>query len=281
MKYFQSLLLLFVCTISFAQLNGSWQGILIQDNLNGTTTNFAVWVELIVEGSELKGSFRSEQANSPYYKISSIIGKIDGDNVVIKEKQIVNHNTKNGTGWCFLLAKFVYSKSEQKLKGSYTSETEGCVPGELVLVKSNKAFNREATEIVESSSLEKVEKLLGDKKAIIGKQFVLTDVNYQSGKFNIVSSSFEYLNRIANLLIENSTINIHLKGHTDSDGDDENNFVLSQKRARSVADYLINKGVVRGRITYEGYGESRPIAKNETKEEKATNRRVELLIISE
>ena len=85
MKYFQSFLLLLVCGTTFAQLDGSWQGVLIQDNQNGTTTNFAIWVELIVDGPQLKGSFRSEQANSPYYKISSIIGKINGDNVVIKD----------------------------------------------------------------------------------------------------------------------------------------------------------------------------------------------------
>ena len=234
MKYFQSFLLLLVCGTTFAQLDGSWQGVLIQDNQNGTTTNFAIWVELIVDGPQLKGSFRSEQANSPYYKISSIIGKINGDNVVIKEKEIVNQNTESGKGWCFLLARFDYNASEQKLKGTYTSETEGCVPGELVLVKSNRAFNRAATEIAEASSLENVEKLLVEKKAVSGKQFVLTDVNYQSGKHSIVSSSNAYLNKITTLLKENNAINIHLKGHTDSDGDDENNFILFEIKGNKL-----------------------------------------------
>lgn len=266
---------------AFAQLDGSWQGVLIQDNENGTTTNFAVWVELIIDGDQIKGSFRSEQANTPYYKISSITGKIDGDNVVVKEKVIVNHNTQEGMGWCFLLAKFVYSESEQKLKGTYTSATEGCTPGGLVLMKSNKEFNRAETEIVVSSSLQDIDSLLNIEKTVAGKQFVLTDVNYQSGRHNIVSNSYFYLKKIAKLLKENSTIKIHLKGHTDSDGDDENNFILSQKRAKSVSDYLIKNGIKRERITYEGYGESRSISTNETKEGKQLNRRVELLIVSE
>ena len=281
MRYLQSLLLLFLCSSAFGQLNGSWQGVLIQGNPDGTTTNFAIWVELIVDGAQLKGSIRSEQANSPYYKISSLIGKVEGANVVVKEKVIVNENTQEGMGWCLLLAKFVYNESEQKLKGTYTSATEGCVPGELVLVKSNKAFNRAATEIVEASSLENVKELLIKKTAVVGKQFVLTDVNYQSGKHSITSSSYSYLNKITKLLKENSSIKIHLKGHTDSDGDDENNFILSQKRAKSVSDYLVKKGVKEERITFEGYGESRSIATNESKEGKQLNRRVELLIVSE
>lgn len=281
MKYFNPLILLFLCSTVFGQLDGSWQGVLIQNNQDGTTTNFAIWVELKLEGNELNGSFRSEQANSPYYKISSIIGKVEGNKVVIKEKTIVNENTQEGMGWCLLLARFDYSKSEQKLKGNYTSSTEGCVPGELVLVKSNKTFNHGETKTVEASSLAEVEKLLSAKKAIIGKQFVLTNVNFQSGKHNITSNSYTYLNKITSLLKENNAIKIHLKGHTDSDGDDENNFILSQKRAKSVSDYLVKKGIEKERITFEGYGESRPIDTNKTKKGKQANRRVELLIVSE
>jgi outer membrane protein OmpA-like peptidoglycan-associated protein len=281
MKYCQSLLFLFLCSSVFGQLNGSWQGVLIQGNPDGSTTNFAIWLDLFVDGPRIKGSIRSEQANTPYYKISSIIGKVEGNNILVKEKIIVNEDTQEGMGWCLLLAKFVYNESEQKLKGTYTSDTEGCVPGELVLVKSNKAFNREATEIIEASSLEEVEALLGEEIAVVGKQFVLTDVKFQSGKHNIASSSYSYLNKIVRLLKENSSIKIHLKGHTDSDGDDENNFILSQKRAKSVSEYLEKKGVNEDMVTYEGYGESRSIATNESKPGKQLNRRVELLIVAE
>ena len=281
MRYFQTLLLLLFWGTIFGQLDGSWQGVLIQNNSGKTTTNFAIWVELKLEGNQLTGILRSEQANSPYYKVSTITGEIDGDHVVFKERKIVNHKTKQGQGWCLLLAEFVYNKHEQKLKGTYTSSTQGCVPGELILVKSNKAFNHGATAIVETSSLEKVESLLNATQNVVGKQFVLSDVNYQSGKYTISSSSSPYLNKITALLKENATLKIHLKGHTDSDGDDENNFILSQKRAKSVSDYLLKKGIKQDRITFEGYGESRSIATNQTKDGKKENRRVELLIISE
>jgi outer membrane protein OmpA-like peptidoglycan-associated protein len=281
MRHFQTLLFILFCGTVFGQLEGSWQGILIQKNADESTTNFAIWVELKVEDTQLIGKLRSEQANSPFFKVSGITGTIDGDEVSFKEEEIVNHNTQQGQGWCLLLAKFVYHEAEQKLKGTYSSATEGCIPGALVLVKSNKAFNHSATTIVEASSLEEVESLLNTKQNVVGKQFVLSDVNYQSGRHSIVSSSYPYLNKIALLLSENNTIRIHLKGHTDSDGDDENNFMLSQKRAKSVSNYLVKKEIKQERITFEGYGESRSIATNETKEGKKENRRVELLIISE
>ena len=279
MKLFQTLLFLFLFGTSFGQLDGGWQGILIQENPDKTTTNFAIWVDIKTSGTQLTGSFRSEQAKTPYFKVSKIKGKIDGRKIFLKEETIISENTESGMFWCFLLAKFNFIESEQKLKGTYTSE--GCMPGELVLIRANKRFNLGATKITESSSLEDVEKLLSEQKAVEGKQFVLTDVNYQSGKHNIVSSSYAYLNRITSLLNENSSLKIHLKGHTDSDGDDENNFLLSQKRAKSVSNYMINEGIDETRITYEGYGESRSIASNQSKEGKRVNRRVELLIISD
>jgi len=83
------------------------------------------------------------------------------------------------------------------------------------------------------------------------------------------------------LLNEYKSIKIHLKGHTDNDGDDENNFILSQKRAKSVADFLVKKGIDKERVFYEGFGESRPLLENNSEANKQIDRRVELQIISQ
>ena len=71
---------------------------------------------------------------------------------------------------------------------------------------------------------------------------------------------------------------IDVLGHTDSDGADAYNQTLSERRARSVADYLIGRGVQSARIGTRGYGETQPIASNATEEGKAANRRVEIKI---
>jgi len=69
-------------------------------------------------------------------------------------------------------------------------------------------------------------------------------------------------------------------GHTDSYGTEEYNMGLSVRRARAVADYLVAGGIDRSRLRVEGYGETQPVASNDTEDGRAQNRRVELSVIS-
>jgi outer membrane protein OmpA-like peptidoglycan-associated protein len=73
---------------------------------------------------------------------------------------------------------------------------------------------------------------------------------------------------------------IEISGHTDSKGSDTYNEVLSRKRAQAVVNWLVANGISRDRLTYEGYGESRPLASNDDEEEgRELNRRTEFKII--
>ena len=78
---------------------------------------------------------------------------------------------------------------------------------------------------------------------------------------------------------ENPAIVIEMSAHTDAKGSDEYNFKLSDNRARSVMEYIISKGIDASRITSKGYGESKPVATNETDEGRQLNRRVEFTIL--
>lgn len=86
------------------------------------------------------------------------------------------------------------------------------------------------------------------------------------------------LNDVASVLSQYPKTYIDVYGHTDSDGSDAYNQTLSERRAQSVANYLVTKGVQSARIGTRGYGESQPIASNATEEGKAANRRVEIKI---
>jgi OmpA-OmpF porin, OOP family len=77
-------------------------------------------------------------------------------------------------------------------------------------------------------------------------------------------------------LIKYNDARISLEGHTDSEGDDASNLALSKSRAKSVAEYLVKKGIEANRVTSDGFGETRPIAPNDTAENKAKNRRVDM-----
>ncbi|MBN1448984.1 MAG: OmpA family protein, partial [Bacteroidetes bacterium] len=91
------------------------------------------------------------------------------------------------------------------------------------------------------------------------------------------ASSFE-LDRLVRFLESNPAIRIVIAAHTDDIGTDEYNLDLSKKRARSVVDYLVNKGIESKRLESIGYGESRPEVPNNTEENRARNRRVEFRI---
>jgi OOP family OmpA-OmpF porin len=80
-------------------------------------------------------------------------------------------------------------------------------------------------------------------------------------------------------LLQNPDIRIEVAGHTDSVGNDAYNLALSERRANTVRDYLIKKGVPADRLTAKGYGETEPVADNSTEEGRALNRRVGLRII--
>jgi len=86
------------------------------------------------------------------------------------------------------------------------------------------------------------------------------------------------LDKLASILQKYPDTNIIIAGHTDSTGDANYNMELSKKRATTVADYLASKNVNRSRMTVNWYGETKPIASNDTKEGRAQNRRVEILI---
>jgi outer membrane protein OmpA-like peptidoglycan-associated protein len=75
------------------------------------------------------------------------------------------------------------------------------------------------------------------------------------------------------------TLVLEVEGHTDSQGDDLYNLELSQRRAQAVVDYLVAKGVPRAQLQAQGFGETKPIADNRTKEGRAQNRRVVFTIV--
>ena len=87
------------------------------------------------------------------------------------------------------------------------------------------------------------------------------------------------LDEVAQTLAEYPKTIIDVLGHTDSDGSEAYNQALSERRARSVSDYLTSHGVAAVRIATTGYGETRPIASNETPDGKAQNRRVEIKVV--
>ncbi|WP_321285683.1 OmpA family protein [uncultured Sunxiuqinia sp.] len=114
----------------------------------------------------------------------------------------------------------------------------------------------------------------------IGNTTVLRNIFFETGKYNLLPHSKTELEKLIVFLKNNPQVKIEIGGHTDHVGGEEMNQMLSEKRAKSVFDYLVENQVSQDRLTYKGYGFSIPIESNETKEGRAKNRRTEFKIIS-
>ena len=107
-------------------------------------------------------------------------------------------------------------------------------------------------------------------------RIVLRGVNFEFDKSNIDAASAGVLDVAAEQLANCPNVAVKVDGYTDSIGTDAYNQGLSERRANAVMSHLIDRGVPASRLTATGYGESDPIASNETAEGRALNRRVEL-----
>ncbi len=108
------------------------------------------------------------------------------------------------------------------------------------------------------------------------KKIVLRNVNFDFDKDNIRADARPILDEAVRILKNETTEAVICEGHTDSKGTDAYNMGLSRRRAGSVKQYLVRNGVAASRIRTEGFGESRPVATNDTEDGRAQNRRVEL-----
>jgi len=116
------------------------------------------------------------------------------------------------------------------------------------------------------------------KRPEVGETFVLRNVFFDFDESTLKKESEVELNKLADYLTKNKGIKIEIGGHTDNQGSESYNERLSNDRAKAVYEYLVNKGINSNRMTYKGYGMSKPIATNETEEGRALNRRTEFTI---
>lgn len=109
----------------------------------------------------------------------------------------------------------------------------------------------------------------------------LDPVHFESGETLSRSVDTVKLEKVLALLKSDPSLELIIEGHTDSEGDNDANLSLSLKRARWVADWLIQKGIDGNRLRSRGYGESRPIMGNETAAGRAINRRIEFKVVAQ
>ena len=105
-------------------------------------------------------------------------------------------------------------------------------------------------------------------------------ITFETGSADLTAEGTLVVENVARVLEQSPGVQIEIHGHTDSDGDETTNQVLSQQRAEAVSTALSLRGIDIGRLTAVGFGESNPIAPNVTDDGRATNRRIEFVVAS-
>ncbi len=117
------------------------------------------------------------------------------------------------------------------------------------------------------------------EKIKVDEQFILANILFATNKYNLLEPSKNELNELVRFLNENPTIKIEIQGHTDNVGSPASNLTLSNSRAKSVLEFLVEEGIDNKRLTSKGYGETMPISSNDSDEGRRLNRRTEIKIL--
>lgn len=117
-------------------------------------------------------------------------------------------------------------------------------------------------------------------KIPIGQSIKLENILFEKASAVLLPESYPELDKLLKFMQVSPTVVIEIAGHTSSEGNDSYNMKLSQDRAKSIAKYLVDKGIAANRIVAKGYGETKPVATNDTEDGRKLNRRVEFKIMS-
>ncbi|MGK7390669.1 MAG: OmpA family protein [Candidatus Cyclobacteriaceae bacterium M2_1C_046] len=159
---------------------------------------------------------------------------------------------------------------------------------EVVRLRAGDRYELEATSdqgYAFNSTVIDVTKNMDDKldvklqKLETNARLTLKDILFETNSAALNEISYTELNRVVQMMKENPSLQIEIAAHTDDVGSDQYNVLLSQKRAQSVVDYLMENRIEAERFVAKGYGESQPRVVNDTEENRAINRRVELIIL--
>ncbi|MBI5846011.1 MAG: OmpA family protein [Deltaproteobacteria bacterium] len=172
-----------------------------------------------------------------------------------------------GAGTGAVLGAIIGSTQGEMGKGAVIGAAAGAAVGTAVGYNMDK----QAKELAQIPNTQ-VEQTAPDRIVVTMKDSILFATNSST----LVPASQATLKQIAEVMVKYPDTSMIVKGHTDSVGSDDYNLKLSESRAGVVKNFLIGEGVVAGRITSIGYGESVPVADNNTEAGRASNRRVEI-----
>jgi OOP family OmpA-OmpF porin len=216
-----------------------------------TTINVDVYLAPIAKPLVLSGMVYNKKTNKPITAKIDMIVKPDRQNVIRVDANNGNYTHQVGKkGWYVM-----------------TATAEGYLNAS------------DSLEIGADDNVIQFSKDLYLQPIEVGLTVKLKNIYFDNDKATLKPESFVELGTVLGFLTANPKISVEIAGHTDSNGSDEHNQALSQGRSEAVVEYLISQGIDVSRLSAHGYGESKPIDTNATKEGQANNRRVEFTVL--
>ena len=199
----------------------------------------------------IKGTVKDESSTLP------VKAKIELRNVETKKVSEIPLDTNTG--------KYV---AVTPFKNDYvmTIKKEGYVSESKYIAKTDTVFSAPANIDMDIKPIE------------LNKSYRINDIYFDFNSFQLNPESKIVLDQFIEFLNFNPSLDIEIQGHTDNIGNDAENLKLSANRAKAVYDYLVQMGISSERLTYKGFGKTKPVATNETEEGRAKNRRTVFLI---
>ncbi|MFZ4401149.1 MAG: OmpA family protein [Bacteroidales bacterium] len=201
----------------------------------------------------IKGELKDEKTNE------AIVARIELKNIKTKQITEIPVDTITGKYVAVFPLKNDYLLTIKKDDYAYESK---------YISTKDETFQQPATIDIKIKPIE------------VGASYQLKDINFATNSYILTEESKTIIDGFIEFLKEHSKVNIDIQGYTDDIGNDKDNLLLSDNRAKSVYEYLVLRGITVNRLSYKGYGESKPFLPNINDENRAKNRRTVFVIKS-
>ena len=285
MRYLFYAFVFFTFSPSLTQtsLKGTWIGVIQQA---GQPIEKGTLLYLSIPN---EGTFESHTREEVYETDNFAIKQIKGDlkqNRVSFEQIVVQKSRQSGKiKWCRFKANLTYNEHTGYLEGDYVSTDCKRVIGTIKLYQYDFVLSLDEKATTSQLWFLELQKGLeeGLNAPVIRKKerdsFVFEPVYFDYDEADLREVHFDFLNRMIKIVKGHSDLRVKVTGHTDSDGSDEYNDELSKRRAQSIIDYFVRRGLSQDRLEFDFKGEKEPVDTNATPEGKQRNRRVDFEFI--
>jgi outer membrane protein OmpA-like peptidoglycan-associated protein len=203
----------------------------------------------------IKGNVKDEQSDEP------VKAKVELKNVETKQVTEIPVDSATGKYVIATLLRNDYILTVKKEDYAYTSK---------YISKEDSVISKEPTKVKVDFEIKPIQ---------VGQAYRLNDIYFAYGKYYLTEDSKRIIDGFIDFLNDHPSMKVAIFGHTDNTSDADLNLKLSENRAKEVYDYILMKGVDVSRLSYKGFGLTKPIASNDTEQGRAKNRRTEFVII--